>query len=111
MKTLKNTPSGYWQLVFFAAILLFVTTFSASAHCDSYAGPVIKDAIRALQTNNVSLVYKWISAADETEITSLFDKTYKLSKVTKKYMLLLRSIFWKLSFVYIGLLNMHLIRV
>jgi hypothetical protein len=27
----------------------------ASAHCDSYDGPVIKDAMRALESNNVTL--------------------------------------------------------
>jgi hypothetical protein len=36
------------------------------AHCDSYDGPVIKDALKALETNNVSLVLKWIDQKDET---------------------------------------------
>ena len=48
------------------------------AHCDSYDGPVIKDALKALETNNVSLVLKWIDQKDEQEIVDLFNKTYAL---------------------------------
>ena len=51
---------------------------AASAHCDSFDGPVIKEAQKALQTNKVKLLYKWITPADEAEITALFDKTYAL---------------------------------
>ena len=51
---------------------------AASAHCDSFDGPVIKEAQKALQTNQVKLLYKWITPADEAEITALFDKTSAL---------------------------------
>lgn len=54
--------------------------FSVQAHCDSYDGPVIKDAAKALETNNVRLVLKWVGQSQEKEITSLFDKTYSLRK-------------------------------
>lgn len=54
------------------------------AHCDSYDGPVIKDAYKALETNNVSLVLKWIDQKQEQEITTLFDKTYKLRSGDKE---------------------------
>ena len=43
------------------SLLLMLTVFTstpASAHCDSYDGPVIKDAVKALETNNVNLVLK-----------------------------------------------------
>src|SRR5699024_717224 len=53
-------------------------SLSASAHCDSYDGPVIKDAFRALEANNVELVFKWINPEQEEEIASLFKKTHKL---------------------------------
>ncbi len=59
------------------SIMLAIPTTSF-AHCDSYDGPVIKDAYKALETNNVSLVLKWIDQKQEQEITTLFDKTYKL---------------------------------
>ena len=59
------------------AIMMFTAT-TASAHCDSYDGPVIKEALRALETNNVELVYKWIAPEQENEIRALFNKTYSL---------------------------------
>lgn len=58
--------------------IMMLVSVSASAHCDSYDGPVIKEALRALDTNNVELVYKWISPEQEAEIAALFDKTYSL---------------------------------
>ncbi len=65
-----------------AVFLLFVLTVftgtSAFAHCDSYDGPVIRDAVKALETNNVNLVLKWITTEQEKEIIPLFNKTSQL---------------------------------
>jgi len=66
---------------------MMFTLFSASqafAHCDSYDGPVIKDALKAFQQNNVSLVLKWVNPEHEPEIKSLFDKTLKVKKTADK---------------------------
>lgn len=92
-KTLKNNLSkGIKQtgiinlkaltLAIFA-ILLF-SSQSTFAHCDSYDGPVIKEAKEALATDNVNLVLKWVGEADETEITALFKKTYELKNGDKE---------------------------
>lgn len=58
--------------------VIFIFSSSAFAHCDSYDGPVIKDAKKALETNNVNLVLKWITAEQENEIIPLFNKTYSV---------------------------------
>lgn len=63
--------------VYLFLVLLFTHVVSF-AHCDSYDGPVIKDALKALETNNVNLVLKWVHETDEQEITSLFNKTFEL---------------------------------
>ena len=57
------------------------TTF---AHCDSYDGPVIKGAEKALEENNVDLVLKWINQEQEAEIIGLFRKTYNLNSADKE---------------------------
>lgn len=71
-------------LVIITSILLIFSILTASAHCDSYDGPVIKDAIKALDNNEVSLVMKWITTEQEAEITSLFNKTYALKNKDKE---------------------------
>lgn len=77
MKSVRSFISLYTTCcLVFAALTLGSAT--AYAHCDSYDGPVIKDAMKALQTNNVMILYKWINPADEAEIAALFDKTYRL---------------------------------
>lgn len=60
------------------AFAFLLTSISGFAHCDSYDGPVINDALKALNQNNVELVLKWIEPQQEKEIISLFDKTYRL---------------------------------
>ncbi|MBW6491735.1 MAG: hypothetical protein K0B15_11150 [Lentimicrobium sp.] len=74
------------SLLFIAmtSFLMMFATLPASAHCDSYDGPTIKDAIKALETNNVTLVLKWIKQHQEQEIISLFNKTYSLRNGDKE---------------------------
>lgn len=81
IKRLFNIKSVLF-LSLFAVMMLVVTP--ASAHCDSYDGPVIKEALRALDTNNVELVYKWITPDQEKEISVLFNKTYSLKDGDKE---------------------------
>jgi|SRR5690625_4185493 len=60
------------------AFAFLMTSISGFAHCDSYDGPVINEALEALEENNVELVLKWIDPQQEEEIISLFEKTYQL---------------------------------
>lgn len=83
VKTRKSSLQTILPIVFGALLILF-GTFPASAHCDSYDGPVIKDATKALEMNNVNLVLKWISKEQEQEIIPLFNKTYSLKNGDKE---------------------------
>ncbi|MBC8004320.1 MAG: hypothetical protein H7X84_02510 [Verrucomicrobia bacterium] len=77
----------YGHLIVPILLLLLLTTGAGTpvhAHCDSYDGPVIKDAVKALETKNVKLVLKWVGESQEKEITSLFDKTYSLRNGDKE---------------------------
>ncbi len=86
----SKSQEGIMRIIKFRIIplLLFsILLFSSQttlAHCDSYDGPVIKDAYKALETNNVNLVLKWVSEKQEEEVISLFNKTYKLIKGDKE---------------------------
>ena len=64
--------------IVFGSLLMLFAALPTSAHCDSYDGPVIKDATKALETNNVNLVLKWITEEQEQEIIPLFNKAYSL---------------------------------
>ena len=88
---LENQSKRFIQLMFsrvrtflVTAVLSMLVISPAFAHCDSYDGPVVKDALQALETNNVALVYKWISTEQEAEISALFTKTYNLKKGDKE---------------------------
>ena len=48
---------------------------TASAHCDSLDGPVVRAAQHALDTRDVSAVLIWVGAGDEAEIRTAFDQT------------------------------------
>ena len=63
----------------FVSIFTVFTGFQSFAHCDSYDGPVIKDALKALRQNKVELVLKWVEPKYEKEITAKFNQTLKLT--------------------------------
>ena len=63
-----------------AAVGLLATP--AFAHCDSMDGPVVQDAQRALEAQDLTPVLKWVTADDEDEIRSAFDMTLTVREET-----------------------------
>ncbi len=86
MKTIKNFAKHCSQK-FILAITIFIFLFSlpqlAAAHCDSYDGPVIKDALTALKENKVELVLKWVEPKYEQQIITSFKETKALENMGK----------------------------
>jgi len=83
----KSRLTNAFKVATSTFLLFLLTVFvvdTASAHCDSYDGPVIKDAEIALETNNVNLVLKWVNQEQEEEIISLFNKTVSLKSGDKE---------------------------
>lgn len=74
------------------AFMLFAA-LPASAHCDSYDGPVIKDALMALEQNKVELALKWVEPQHEKEITDKFNQTLRLKGKNKEINDLLETSF------------------
>ena len=62
----------------FLTSLIFVFTNTASAHCDSMEGPVVKASQKALETGNINYVLVWVRAEDEPEIKAMFDKVNRV---------------------------------
>lgn len=80
----KSRKSIGQRLILILSLIVFlgIPQF-ASAHCDSYDGPVIKDALKALDQNKVELVLKWIEPRYEKMIIDKFDQTIKLRETNK----------------------------
>ncbi len=57
------------------ALVLVIAAAPLFAHCDSMNGPVITEAKKALEKNDVTPLLKWIPAAKEGEIRAAFAKT------------------------------------
>lgn len=64
---------------FLKVVLLLVFSFTTDmfAHCDSMEGPVVKAAIKSLETGNINYVFIWIPENDEPELRRLFDKVLR----------------------------------
>jgi hypothetical protein len=69
MKTLHTL---LFSLVIAGALALG-SAADAAAHCDSIDGPVVQDAVRALDAGRVDPVLKWVRAEDEAEVRATFD--------------------------------------
>ncbi len=73
IRLLKSFISLSFLFVFF-----LLSSQKVMAHCDSFDGPALTDAAKALETNNVELIKKWILAEDEAVVVPLFHKAYSL---------------------------------
>lgn len=64
-----------YRQTFLLASILLVLSATASAHCDSLDGPVIRDAIAALAKRDAAPVLKWVKSEREEEIRAAFAQT------------------------------------
>lgn len=80
MKKFKK-PKIFGALFMALAIFAMVPTM-ASAHCDTMDGPTAADGQKAIQTNNVNYVLKWVKPEEEKEIKEIFDLSMKVSKLS-----------------------------
>ncbi len=55
-------------------------------HCDTRDGPVVKAAMRALETGNVNLVLIWVPKEAEKELKEVFKKTLQARRQGKDAM-------------------------
>ena len=78
METMNKIKKSLGKAAVLLAAMMLVFTLPSFAHCDSYDGPVIQDAYKALDQEDVSYVMKWIFEDQEAEIKSLFSKTVNL---------------------------------
>ncbi|MCE5179587.1 MAG: DUF6448 family protein [Porphyromonadaceae bacterium] len=92
---LKNNLLKSAFILSLIAVFSFVNTQSASAHCDSFDGPALQDAAKALETNNVDLILKWISKDMEAEVVPLFHKTYSLRNGDKEVYEIVKKYFYE----------------
>src|SRR5690606_15466001 len=78
METINKLKRSFGKAMLLLGMIMFAFTIPTFAHCDSYDGPVIQDALKALNQKDVSYVMKWIEKDQEAEITTLFNKTVAL---------------------------------
>ena len=82
--------------LFVLATFVCVSVFVAAvyAHCDSMSGPVIPEAMAALEKGDITPVLKWIKPEYETEVKTAFslavkvrDKSPEAKKLADRYFL------------------------
>lgn len=78
MKTTRKMKNIWSKVALLLGVVMLAFAMPGYAHCDSYDGPVIQDAYKALKNEDVSYVMKWINEDQEAEITNLFIKTVNL---------------------------------
>ncbi len=61
--------------------LLVLVPRLASAHCDTFDGPVVTTARKALETGKVEPVLAWVQRRDEAEIRAAFAQTLRVRKL------------------------------
>jgi hypothetical protein len=78
IKKIKHSKMLMFSVIF-GSIFLF--TNNLYAHCDTLEGPVVAEARKALATNDVTPLLKWVASDDEKEIRDAFQKTIRVRKL------------------------------
>lgn len=70
------------KIILFECLLLMLMIGSLGmskvyAHCDTLEGPVIKEAMAALESGDITPALKWIAKEHEAEVRTSFDKALK----------------------------------
>lgn len=76
-------------------IVMFLGNNRLLAHCDTMDGPVVKDAQKAIEKNNVNYVLKWVRAEDEKEISDAFHLMMKVRPLSADAKLLAEKYFFE----------------
>lgn len=78
------TKSKLVRLLAVTTLFFLISSTQSQAHCDGLDGPVVKDARKALESGNVNLVLKWVKQEYQNEITSVFNKTLSVRKLSSE---------------------------
>jgi tRNA-dihydrouridine synthase len=82
---MKKLNNFFAQTMVILVMLVFSALFSpVDAHCDGINGPVVKAAIKALETQNVDQVLIWVKKEHEPEIISTFKNTLEVRKLNEQ---------------------------
>ena len=86
MRTMNHLKKRFGKVALLLGVVMLAFSTPIYAHCDSYDGPVIQDARKALHEADVRYILKWIEEEHEGEIVALFEKTVALkSEDTEVY--------------------------
>lgn len=88
-----NVSLGRRLILAVVIIFMALVPWKMEAHCDSYDGPVIQDAYKALKSKDVTPILKWVEVKHEQEVVSLFNKTLTYQNVDDQVYQLLEKHF------------------
>ncbi|WP_299412786.1 DUF6448 family protein [uncultured Dialister sp.] len=63
--------------------MLLLAPVAAEAHCDTMDGPTVKDALKAMETDNVNYALKWVQPRYEGEVTRAFNLSMKVKDINE----------------------------
>ncbi|AKG33325.1 DUF6448 family protein [Paenibacillus durus] len=80
MRKFKN--SKIFAALLMALVIVAALPTVASAHCDTMDGPTVADGKKAMETNNVNYVLKWVQPEYEKEISQIFTLSMKVKDLS-----------------------------
>lgn len=72
------------KIIICLLVWTFLGTMNLLAHCDTMDGPVVADAKKAIDQNNVNYVLKWVKPEFEKEIIGTFNLVLKVRSLSNE---------------------------
>jgi hypothetical protein len=82
MKTVKTFLFATLVVVMMFLTAVVITSEIAYAHCDTLNGPVVTEAVSALEEGDVTPILKWIKKEHEDEIRTVFKKALAVRAIS-----------------------------
>ena len=74
--------------------IMVMSPLTASAHCDTMEGTTVADGFKAMDTNNINYVLKWVQPKYEKEITEKFNLSMKVKDLSPNAKVLAEQYFF-----------------
>lgn len=79
---IKSKKSKTFKTLLMALAIVGAIPTMASAHCDTMDGPTVADGKKALESNNVNYVLKWVQPESSKEIEQIFKQVTEVRKLS-----------------------------
>ncbi len=81
---IKSKAAKTLMAIVIAVTIIAMMPLTANAHCDTMDGPTVADGRKAMESNNINYVLKWVQPEYDEEVTLIFNQSMKIKDLSSE---------------------------